>query len=380
LELRGKVNRANAEIKSRAVFRRIKQPLGLASAILVLALFGVLSYDNISHFAQRYEGPFECDEFGYLRQARLFQERGFFGGLDTAIQDATTSYLVAKAKALTPPVPEWSQIVAPDCHHFKKATDRVILQYPPGTGLLLSFFSEGYQEHGAFNLVCTVLVAGLAIVALASANVTASFLVGILGAFCLQGLRQFDISFSIPGSVLLLVVLAWLTAGAMAMKPAQWRWPLHALMGFVLGASINFRIANGFLVFGFAAAYAALIKRHCFLVFRFAGAVALLKRPTHNTLAAPTAFAAAFLIGAAPFLAANAINAGSIFSTTYDTYDTMPPSLSWDFLKRSLYFYFVSHDGTRFFSRCNHRVCNLHREPLVHADPRLRYARDHHEC
>jgi hypothetical protein len=224
LELRGKVNRANAEIKSRAVFRRIKQPLGLASAILVLALFGVLSYDNISHFAQRYEGPFECDEFGYLRQARLFQERGFFGGLDTAIQDATTSYLVAKAKALTPPVPEWSQIVAPDCHHFKKATDRVILQYPPGTGLLLSFFSEGYQEHGAFNLACAVLVAGLAMVALASANVTTSFLVGILGAFCLQGLRQFDTSFSILGSVLLLVVLAWLTAGAMAVNPVILRF------------------------------------------------------------------------------------------------------------------------------------------------------------
>ena len=48
---------------------------------------------------------------------------------------------------------QWDEAIAPHCHHYDLNTKRIVLQYPPGTGWLMSFFTEGRQYRGMTTLV-----------------------------------------------------------------------------------------------------------------------------------------------------------------------------------------------------------------------------------
>ena len=87
---------------------------------------------------------------------------------------------------------------------------------------------------------------------------------------------------------------------------------LWALLGLLIGLSVNFRLPNLFLAAGYC-----LYLAGAFLLAR-----------SKETFLQGLAFGVAFLIGIMPTLIANAINAGSPFSTTYSSVDVVPPELN----------------------------------------------------
>jgi len=96
------------------------------------------------------------------------------------------------------------------------------------------------------------------------------------------------------------------------MEPSRHRFVLWALVGLLIGLSVNFRLPNLFLAAGYC-----LYLAGAFLLAR-----------SKETFLQGASFGIAFLIGIAPTLIANAINAGSPFSTTYGSVDVVPPELS----------------------------------------------------
>jgi hypothetical protein len=83
-------------------------------------------------------------------------------------------------------------------------------------------------------------------------------------------------------------------------------------MGLLIGLSVNFRLPNVFLAAGYC-----LYLAGTFLLAR-----------SRETFLFGASFGIAFLIGIMPTLIANAINAGSPFSTTYGGVDVAPPELN----------------------------------------------------
>ena len=102
----------------------------------------------------------------------------------------------------------------------------------------------------------------------------------------------------------------YLTAKLFADAPRH-RFVLIALVGLLIGISVNFRLPNLFLAAGYC--------------LYLAGAF-LLARDKDTFLQGAT-FGVACLIGMTPTLVANAINAGSPFATTYGPDGALPPEL-----------------------------------------------------
>jgi len=103
----------------------------------------------------------------------------------------------------------------------------------------------------------------------------------------------------------------YLTALLFTATPQHRLW-LTILLGLLLGVSVDFRLPNLLLSSGY----------FLFLLFSF-----LWSRKTRIFLRC-AAFTVAYLIGLAPTLLANAINAGSLFATTYGGQDVAPPDFS----------------------------------------------------
>jgi hypothetical protein len=113
-------------------------------------------------------------------------------------------------------------------------------------------------------------------------------------------------------TMVICVLVAYFTAGLFAAEQRRNRFALSALVGFLIGLAVDFRLPNLFLCSGYFAFF--------FVSF-------LISRKT-ATVVQGMLFGAAFLAGMAPTLLANAINAGSAFSTTYGAADTVPPDFN----------------------------------------------------
>jgi hypothetical protein len=118
-------------------------------------------------------------------------------------------------------------------------------------------------------------------------------------------------SYSVAPTMMVCAFAGYLTAKLFTDAPRH-RFVLIALAGLLIGISINFRLPNLFLAAGYC--------------LYFAGAFLLARN--RETFLQGSAFGVAFLIGMAPTLIANAINAGSPFSTTYGPDDVVPPGLN----------------------------------------------------
>jgi hypothetical protein len=92
---------------------------------------------------------------------------------------------------------------------------------------------------------------------------------------------------------------------------------LTILLGLLLGVSVDFRLPNLFLSSGY------------FLFFLFS----LLSSRKMPIVVHGAAFTVAFLIGIAPKLLANVINAGSPFAATYGGQDLAPPDFSFGIVR-----------------------------------------------
>jgi hypothetical protein len=118
-------------------------------------------------------------------------------------------------------------------------------------------------------------------------------------------------SYSVPPTMMVCAAAGLLTAKFLSAEQRH-RSVLIALVGLLIGLSVNFRLPNLFLASGYC--------------LYFAGAFLLTR--TRATFLQGAVFGIALLVGMAPTLVANAINAGSPFATTYGSVDAAPPALN----------------------------------------------------
>jgi hypothetical protein len=118
-------------------------------------------------------------------------------------------------------------------------------------------------------------------------------------------------SYSVAPTMIVCAVAGFLTAKLLT-GSLRHRLVLTLLVGLLIGLSVNFRLPNLLLAAGYG--------------LYLAGAFLLMR--TRQTLLQGAVFGVACLVGMAPTLIANAINAGSPFATTYGGVDAVPPELN----------------------------------------------------
>ena len=297
--------------------------LHLSIAAVLVLLVGTF-YSNVSRQTRYVEVPHACDWFIFLRQAKLFQQNGVIGGLDTGIRDANTRYLIDTVKALHLGNPDWTIAVGPYCHDYKAATDHLSIVSPPGTGWLLSLFPGGAQERLAFVAYSTILPLFLATVIIRARSPLVPWAAGALGVLCFLGMYRFVHDWSIQPSVVVVLFAGYLavrTFNADDLHGMSWA----ALLGLSIGIASDIRVANLLMATGVVVGLGTLFAQG--------------RRMLSLRLA--FAFAAALAIGALPLLAANAVNAGSPLITTYGSGNTQSLQIDWETFIGGLAFYFV---------------------------------------
>jgi hypothetical protein len=249
------------------------------------------------------------DDICYLRQAHLFDRFGL-RGIDTNIVLDDDHYLKNKLKEID--YPGWNDLKRAPCHTWIADADKYVLQYPPGTGFMLSLFPAGFQVIPLYRLTSIVAV-GFSLLALTFAStIYRLMLVAAFGDVAIYlMINPTKASYSVAPTMMVCALAGFLTA-KLFMAPPRHRWALWALTGLLIGLSVNFRLPNLFLAAGYC-----LYLAGAFLLSRSK------ERFVHGA-----AFGAAFLAGMAPTLIANAINAGSPFATTYGSVDVVPPELN----------------------------------------------------
>jgi len=259
------------------------------------------------------------DDVCYLRQAHLFQKFGA-GGLDTNIARDEDHYLVDSLKAIG--FAEWNDVKRIPCHTWIEKSDKYVMQYPPGTGFALALFPAGFQVIPLYALA-SVTIFGFALLGLYRAREPASLALAALFGFAALYLmiNPTKASYSMAPTMMVCAASGYLTARLFD-AGARHRLALIALVGLLIGLAVNFRLPNLFLSAGY----------FLFLAGSF------LKARNRETFQQGAAFGVAFLIAVAPTLIANAINAGSPFSTTYGGVDVVAPELNSGILWR----YFVA--------------------------------------
>ena len=250
------------------------------------------------------------DDICYLRQAHLFQRFGI-GGLETDISRDDDHYLSSKLKEIG--FPTWSDTGTVPCHTVMPVVNKLVMQYPPGTGFVLALFPQGFQVIPLY-LLATVIVFGFALLAISYARSRSSILLS--GAFgCLAiylMINPAKASYSVAPTMVVCALAGFLTPKMFLAERRQHRLLLTALVGLLIGLAVNFRLPNLLLASGY---------------FLFLVASLILSRKIDVAMQG-ILFGAAFLTGMAPTLLANAINAGSPFSTTYGGTDVTPPDFS----------------------------------------------------
>jgi hypothetical protein len=274
-----------------------------------LVLFVILAL-NVSSISRWTETRGVNDDFCYLRQAHLFQKFGL-GGLNTNIAQDDEQYLSAKMKETDLLI--WKNPMTPPCHAQMPATNKLVIQYPPGTGFVLSLFPSGHQVIPLFVLA-NVAIFGIGLLAIAHANTSLSILLTAVFADVAVYLmiNPTKASYSMAPTMVVCALAGLLTPRLF--EKVLWRDRVlpTLLVGFLVGLAVNFRLANLFLSAGY------------FLFFL----VAFLRSRKLEAVLDGALFGGAFLAGIVPTLLANAINAGSPFSTTYGEGDVAPPEFN----------------------------------------------------
>jgi hypothetical protein len=190
--------------------------------------------------------------------------------------------------------------------------DKYVLQYPPGTGFVLSLFPAGFQAI-PFYVLANVTIFAFAVLALFRAREPASITLAAVFGFAALYLmiNPSKASYSVPPTMIICAAAGLLTATFFAARPRH-RLYLITVTGLLIGLSVNFRLPNLFLAAGYC--------------LYLAGVFVLAR--SRETFLQGLSFGVAFVIGMTPTLIANAINAGSPFATTYGGVDAVPPELN----------------------------------------------------
>jgi hypothetical protein len=249
------------------------------------------------------------DDVCYLRQAHLFQKFGL-RGIDTNIAYDDDHYVKNKLKAIG--FAEWNDVKRIPCHTFIPVAEKYVMQYPPGTGFALALFPGGFQVIPLYVLA-NVTIFAFALLALFRAREPASLMLAAVFGFAALYLmiNPSKASYSVPPTMMVCAAAGFLTAKLFVVRQ-QRRLLIIGLVGLLIGLSVNFRLPNLFLAAGYCLCLAC-----AFLLAR-----------SKETFLQGFTFGVSFLIGIAPTLIANAINAGSPFATTYGGVDVAPPELN----------------------------------------------------
>jgi len=278
----------------------------LKTAFGVVLLLILIS--NIWTISKWNESRGVYDDICYLRQAHLFQRFGA-SGLDTNVAKDDDRYMPRKLEEIhfrDPGDPaRWP------CHTFTAALNKVVLQYPPGTGFVLALFPSGFQVIPLYA-AASIAIFAVALLALARAVTrSAVVLAGVFGMVALYlMINPTKASYSVAPTMVVCALTGLLTARLFASSGVH-RILLAAAVGLLIGLSVNLRLPNLFLAGGYAVFFL----------------IAFLRSRNGESFWQGLSFGVAFLIGMAPTLIANAINAGSPFSTTYGGVDAVPPEV-----------------------------------------------------
>ena len=276
-----------------------------------LVCFLVLA-SNVWSMSRWSEARGVYDDVCYLRQAHLFQRFGL-GGFDTDITRDDDHYLASKLKEIG--FPTWNDPATAPCHPPMAASGKRVIQYPPGTGLVLALFPQGHQVIPLY-VTASVILFGFVLLAIFTARTPASILLtgafGVLAIYMM--INPAKASYSVAPTIVACVLAGYLTASWLIAAPARRQVLIATVLGLILGLSVNFRLPNLFLSSGYV----------LFLLGAF------LSARTMRTFMQSVGFGAAYLVGMAPTLLANAINAGSPLATTYGGPDVAPPGFSFD--------------------------------------------------
>ncbi|UPJ60390.1 hypothetical protein [Bradyrhizobium sp. 192] len=245
------------------------------------------------------------DDICYLRQAHLFQRLGI-GGLNTNAALDYDHYFEGKLKEIA--FAEWQDPIRWPCHN-PMPSGKIVMQYPPGTGFLLALFPEGHQVVPLY-VAASLIVCGLALSGIAMARTLPSvFGAGLFGALAIYlMINPAKASYSVAPTMALCAVAGFLTA--LWLTRDKRSALLIALIGVLLGASVNFRLPNALLAAGY---------------FIYLG-IAFLKVRTPSAFVQGLGLGLGVLVGMAPTLVAQAVNAGSPLATTYGSADVVAPA------------------------------------------------------
>ncbi|UPJ25868.1 hypothetical protein IVB54_29075 [Bradyrhizobium sp. CW1] len=240
------------------------------------------------------------DDICYLRQAHLFQRFGLVEGFDTSLTRDDDGYQKAKLKEIG--YPDWNDTTAAPCHNLMPATGKVVIQYPPGVGLVLALFPPRHQVAPMYMLA-TIVVLGFALFALSLArSMRLVLMAGTFGCLAIYLMvNPVKASYSMAPTVVVCALVGCLTARWLAGPRSQPNIWLLAPIGFLLGLTVDFRLANLFLASGYG----------LFLL------VAFLAKRTMSRFLQGLVFGVALLAGVIPTIVSYAVNAGSPFASTY---------------------------------------------------------------
>ncbi len=277
--------------------------------VLFALLISVVGLLVAGHFSTKLPFAFAygCDSYGYLRQAELFRQKGPVGGLDTAIESENAAFLVGIASQINTNVSRWSEMIAPHCHHYKPVNQKIILQYPPGTGFVLSLLPSGRELETLSLLLILSLVFWWGVLNLRQRRV-AVFVISTASLILLLATAvQFQVpSYSVPLTILMLAWVAMLVFELRYVLTIK-NLILSGLIGLLVGVLLAVRIASIIVL----PAIAAII------FFKIIEAIEQKKFSSAVLITGVSSFACALL----PLLIANWVNAGSPFESTYNDYD-----------------------------------------------------------
>jgi uncharacterized membrane protein (UPF0136 family) len=239
------------------------------------------------------------DDICYLRQAHLFQRFGL-AGFDTDMSRDDDGYARSKFREIG--FPGWKDRKELPCHNTFPATGKVVIQYPPGPGMVLALFPKGHQVVPMFWF-STIAVFAFACLAILRARKPASMvLAGLFGCLAIYlMINPIKASYSMAPTAVVCAVCGYLTARCFGAPEGDQRLAPLLMLGVLFGLAVNFRLANIFLCGGCS----------LFLLIDF-----LKSRQTRQFLRGLW-FALALAVGMLPTLVSYWINTGSPFTSTY---------------------------------------------------------------
>jgi hypothetical protein len=269
-------------------------------------LFAAILVSNLVSMSHWTEDRGVNDDVCYLRQAHLFQRFGL-GGFDTSLARDDDGYVATKLRNL----PGYADATLPPCHTHIPASNKYVIQYPPGTGLVLALFPAGHQVVSLFavSTIIIFLFANAALWMARSQTVRVSAIIFGCAAIYMM-INPTKASYSMAPTMVVCATAGWLTA-LLAVDSGRQRIWLAAILGLLIGISVNFRLANLFLASGYGVYFLT----------------AFFTRPGKETIVHGLSFALMFVAGLSPTLVSNAINAGSALATTYSSGDAVAPSI-----------------------------------------------------